>query len=330
MRRAATPGIRRAPAARRSTVGRRRSWLALALSASIALPVLPMLPALARTGSSVLPAGSTMLAACLILPSHVANIGSPVAAVVQSVEVDRGDTVSRGAILVRLRADIERAQASVSVARASSEAELRGALAARDLALQRLERSKALLGDRFLSQQAVDQAEAEYRLAVEKVSQAQDALMVSAGETGVSRAQMAQRLIRAPFDGIITDRYAQPGERFEEKPLLRIAAIDRLRVEVVAPSQRFGRIRVGQKALIHPDLPGQLPRPAEIVQIDQVLDPASNTFRIRLDLPNADHALPAGLRCRADFDTPAGAAESTPEPTPVPQPESAGSTTTPS
>lgn len=287
-----------------------RCLLALALSSVVGSPgAAQPVPSPAgaapgpAAGAASVAGAASRLAACLILPSHTANIGSPLAGVVESVEVERGDPVARGDVLVRLRADIERAQATVSRTRAESEAELRGAVAAQDLALQRLDRSRALLGDRFLSQQAVDQAEAEYRLAVEKVSQARDALKVSAGESGVSRAQMAQRLIRAPFAGVITERFAQPGERYEEKPLLRIAAIDELKVEVVAPSQLFGQIRVGQTAQIEPDLPGQTGREARVVQIDQVLDPASNTFRIRLALDNHDRRLPAGLRCRADFES---------------------------
>ena len=242
---------------------------------------------------------------CLILPSQTANIGSPLAGVVESVEVERGDVVRRGDVLVRLRAEVEKALASVSKSRADSEAELRGAQAALALAQQQLDRSRALLDDRFLSRQAVDRAEAEYRLAEEKVAQARDALRVSAGESHVSRAQMAQRRIRAPFDGIVIDRFAQPGERYEEKPLLRLAAIDSLRVEVVAPSPQFGRIRVGQTATIRPDLPGQPLLTAHVIQYDQVLDPASNTFRVRLALDNRDRRLPAGLRCSADFETPA-------------------------
>lgn len=239
---------------------------------------------------------------CLILPLHTANIGSPLAGVAESVEVERGDAVARGDILVRLRADVEKAQASVSKSRADSEAELRGARAALELARQQHARSQALLDDRFVSRQAVDQAEAEYRLAQEKVAQAQDALRVSAGESGVSRAQMAQRLIRAPFAGVVIDRFAHPGERYEEKPLLRLAAIDQLRVEVVAPSPLFGRIQPGQVATVLPDLPGQQALTARVVQYDQVLDPASNTFRVRLALDNRDRQLLAGLRCTAEFE----------------------------
>ena len=241
-------------------------------------------------------------AACLILPSRVAEIGSPAAAIVETVEVERGDAVARGAILVRLQADVERARASVSRQRADSEAELRGALAAEDLARQQYERSQALLADNFVSRQAVDQAAAEFRLASEKVAQARDALKVTVGESGVSAAQMAQRLIRAPFAGVVIERFAQPGERYEEKPLLRLAAIDELKVEVIAANRQFGLIRLGQIATIEPDLPGHPARTARVVQVDQVLDPASNTFRVRLALPNPDRDLPAGLRCRASFE----------------------------
>lgn len=259
------------------------------------------LPAMAAP-SPPLKTGRLALDACLILPSRTADIGTPLAGVIDTVEVERGDAVSQGAILVRLHADPERAQLDVARRRAQSRAELRAAEAAEELARQGLERSRALRAEQFLSSQAVDQAEAEYRLAREKVAQAREALAVSVGESGVTSARVAQRVIRAPFDGIVVERYAQPGERFEEKPLLRLAAIDELRIEIVAPSQLFGRLQVGDALMIRPDLPDQPERPARIVQIDQVLDPASNTFRVRLTLPNPNRDLPAGLRCRARLD----------------------------
>ena len=268
---------------------------------------------LAFAGLPAIAASPPALDACLILPTRTADIGTPLAGVIDAVEVERGDAVDQGAILVRLRADPERAQLDVARRRAQSRAELRAAEAAEELARQGLERSRALRADRFLSGQAVDQAEAEYRLAHEKVAQARDALSVSHGESGVTSARVAQRVIRAPFKGIVIERFAQPGERFEEKPLLQLARIDELRIEIIAPSGLFGRLQVGDALMIRPLLPGQRERPARIVQIDQVLDPASNTFRIRLTLPNHDHDLPAGLRCQARLDD-ARAGEPPPDP----------------
>lgn len=265
--------------------------------AALPLAALSMLAAAQAPEPTALPPAA--LLACLIQPHRVADIGSPVVGVVESVEVERGDTVRKGQVLARLRAEVERANSSVVRSRADSEADLRGAVASRDLARQKLDRARALADQNFVSGQAVEQADAEFRVARERVLQAREQLGTNAREVSSAQAQVAQRVLRAPFDGVITERYVNPGERVEDKPLLKIAVIDQLRVEVVASSSVFGRLQTGQELAVQPDLAGAAPRRARIAQIDRVLEPASNTFRVRLDLPNADGALPAGLRCRA-------------------------------
>jgi multidrug efflux pump subunit AcrA (membrane-fusion protein) len=55
-----------------------------------------------------------------------------------------------------------------------------------------------------------------------------------------------------------------------------------------------------------------------VIVVDRVIDPASNSFRVRLELPNADNALPPGLRCKVDFDL--GAVAASPAPKAVPAP----------
>lgn len=242
------------------------------------------------------------LMACLILPARSADLGSPLPGLVESVLVDRGDLVREGQVLVRLRSDVEAAQIDAMRARADSESELRGAMAAHDLAQQRLQRARHLLSEGFVSGQALEQAESEARVARERVSQARDSRDLAAREALVSSAQAAQRVIRAPFDGVITERFAHPGERFEERPLLRLAMVAALRVEVVVPVAHFGQVRVGQQAQVQPEIPAATARRATVTQVDRVLDPASNTFRVRIELPNADLGVPAGARCRVTFD----------------------------
>nr|WP_315189671.1 efflux RND transporter periplasmic adaptor subunit [uncultured Albidiferax sp.] len=258
-------------------------------------------PVAAQPVPTAPPPASMAPLACLILPERVADIGSAVIGIVDAIEVERGDTVRKGQVLVRLRAEVERANNEVARSRALSEAELRGALAARDLAQLKLDRSRSLKAENFISTQAVEQAHAELRVAHEKVAQARENLRTLAQEVHMSDAQASQRVLRSPFDGVVTERYANPGERFEDKPLLKVAAIHRLRVEVVAPTALFGSLKPGQEVMVSPELPGAAPRSARIAQIDRVLDPASNTFRMRLDLPNADASLPAGLRCKVDL-----------------------------
>lgn len=244
------------------------------------------------------PAPVTMLA-CLIQPERVADLGSPVVGVVEAVEVDRGDFVKKGQVLATLRADVERANSSVVRSRADSEAELRGAVAGRDLAQQKLDRAKNLAAQNFVSAQAVEQAESEYRIAHERMRQAKEQLTTSAREVSSAQAQVSQRIVRSPFDGVVTERYVNPGERVEDKPMLKVAVISQLKVEVVASTTLFGTLKVGQEMSVQPELAGLPARVARIAQIDRVLEPASNTFRLRLDLPNADQSLPAGVRCKA-------------------------------
>lgn len=280
----------------------RSRWPALAC-ALISLPW----AALAQQAAATPPSPSHAHAlACLILPSRVAEVGSAVIGVVDTIEVERGDPVRKGQVVARLRADVERANTEAVRSRAQSMAELRGAVAARELAQLRLDRARALKEQNYVSEQAVEQAEAEYKVANERLSQSRDALRTAARELSASSAQTEQRVLRSPFDGVVVERYANPGERFEDKPLVKIAAVSQLRVEVVAPTTLFGQLRVNQQVQVIPELPGASARAARITQIDQVLDPASNTFRLRLDLPNLDHALPAGLRCKVDLGLGAG------------------------
>lgn len=242
---------------------------------------------------------------CLIEPDKVADLGSAVIGVLDSLRVERGDTVRKGQVLAVLRNDVERATAEVARTRASTEADLRSAEASRELARQKMRRAEELVARNFVAQQALDQARGDLQVAEQKVLQTREQLRVWGRELGVAEAQVGLRTIRSPFDGVVVERYLSLGERVEEKPVFKVAKIDPLRVEVIVPAARFGTIRVGEVASVRPDLPGAASVDATVALVDRVVDAASNTFRVRLSLPNPGNALPAGLRCRIAFGEPA-------------------------
>ena len=101
--------------------------------------------------------------------------------------------------------------------------------------------------------------------------------------------------------------------------MVRVAVIDPLRVELMVPSVRYGSLALGDKLQIRPDLPGAEPVTATVDQVDRVLDAASNSYRVRLTLPNPGYRLPAGLRCKADApaETAAQRADARPVAAPV-------------
>lgn len=260
-------------------------------------------PALAETtGPVATTTGSSQATlGCLIEPDKVADLGSQVIGVVEGLRAERGDFVRKGQVLAQLRSDLERATAEVARTRASTEADLRSAEASRDLAQQKLRRAEELVARNFIAHQALDQARVDFRVAEQKLLQTREQLRVWGREVSVAEAQVGLRSIRSPFDGVVVERYLSLGERVEERPVFRIARIDPLRVEVIVPVARYGTIRAGDLASVRPDLPGALPLDATVSVVDRVVDAASNTFRVRLRLPNPENRLPAGLRCRISF-----------------------------
>lgn len=249
------------------------------------------------------PAASQPLG-CLIEPSQLAEIGTPVTAVVAAIHVDRGDAVRAGQVIATLRADVERAAVNVAQRRALADAEQQAAAANLEFARNRLARSEDLLSKNFISAQALEQTRTEANVAEQKLAQINEQRRIWEEELTLARAQLSQRTIVSPIDGVVSDRYASAGERVEDKPLVRVAAINPLRVEVIVPAAQFGMVTLGMAAKVIPELPNAPARIAKVVRVDKVVDAASNTFRVRLDLPNHGNALPAGLRCVADLGLP--------------------------
>jgi multidrug efflux pump subunit AcrA (membrane-fusion protein) len=83
-------------------------------------------------------------------------------------------------------------------------------------------------------------------------------------------------------------------------PILRLAEIDPLNVEVVLPAERFGRIKRGDRAEVVPET-GDQRYPAKVTVVDRVMDGASGTFGVRLELRNPGGAIPAGAKCSVRF-----------------------------
>lgn len=241
---------------------------------------------------------------CLIEPNRVADIGAQVVGVVSRYAVQRGDAVVAGQPLVELHADVERANARVARTRARVDAEVRVADANLSLARQKLDRAQALLAQQFISEQALDQARAEVDVAAQRLAQARGQQQIWLDERGVADAQLGLRTVRSPIRGLVADIYLQPGERVEERPLLRVAEIDPLRVELMVPIAHWGALKKGDTVSVRPELPGAAPVAATVTHVDKLTDAASNTFRVQLMLPNRELRLPAGLRCKAELPAP--------------------------
>jgi len=235
----------------------------------------------------------------MIEPYVVVEIGSPAEGIVAKVTVDRSSSVKQGQILVELESSVERAALKKAQVMATFDGEI--GLQKTQLAFAKRvhERVRQLSA---ISTHDKDKAATEIVLTEYRLKKARENRSLANLELKKSRAQLALRTIKSPISGVVVDRYVSPGEHVINQPLLTVAQIDPLRVEVIIPAQMFGRISPGMTATIVPELQEYAAQTATVTIADKVIDSASNTFGVRLELPNAEHLMPSGLKCLVQFE----------------------------
>jgi len=246
-------------------------------------------------------AASTQELDCLIEPEMTIELGSSVDGIVEQITVDKSDLISAGDTLVRLESSVERAAVDLAKERATMEDTIQSKRVAADFATRQRERVRELHKKKAASGADKDQAETDVRLARLELETAKNNKRLAELELARAHAALNQRTINSPMTGIVVDRYLNPGESVEDKPILRLAQIDPLRIEVIAPRELFGKIQKGMSAEIFPEQPATGRYQATVSVVDGIVAAASGTFGVWLSVPNPDHRLFGGLRCRAQF-----------------------------
>ena len=237
----------------------------------------------------------------LIEPYMVVNVGSPVPGILKSVTVDRGGMVKEGQVLATLQSGVEKAAMELARARTEMEATIKAKREELEFIKRREQRMKNLYSQKILPFQEWDEVETQKVLAEYELAEALENKRFA--ELDLNRAiELVYRMtIRSPVTGVVVERYLSPGEFVEDQPILKLAQIDPLNVEVIVPVDMLGSIWVGMRAKVKPEAPIHGIYSATVTIIDRVVDAASGTFGVRLELPNSDYRLPPGLKCKVIF-----------------------------
>ena len=240
---------------------------------------------------------------CLIQARQSVDIRSPVEGLVESVKVQRGDLVRKGQVVVKLESGPEQAALDIARARATMTGPVEAAQARVEFAKTKEKRQEELSRQNFVSPSALDEARTERKLAESELRVALENQKLAELEVQRADALLQLHVIRSPLDGVVVDRLLQPGEFATtnlKEPILKLAEIDPLNVEVVLPATLFGRVRKNDRAEVLPETSTRY-YPAQVSIVDRVIDGASGTFGVRLELRNPEGAIPAGARCRLRF-----------------------------
>ncbi|MEJ5367567.1 MAG: efflux RND transporter periplasmic adaptor subunit [Bryobacteraceae bacterium] len=234
-----------------------------------------------------------------LLPWQQVDLRARVAGFVETIRVDRGDAVREGDVLAvlsapELESQIAEAAAKVRSSEAAAAAAKASLVSAR-ATLERLEQAAKTEGavaglELVHARQAAEAAENSMRAAEAAAAAAREA-------RAALEAAAAYLQIRAPFSGVVTERFVHPGALAGPSagPLFRLEQTQRLRLVAAVPEQHYATVRTGAvvsfTVAAHP---GQSFR-GTVARFARALDPRTRTMAVELDVPNPGGALAPGL-----------------------------------
>lgn len=209
---------------------------------------------------------------CLLEPSMTLELSSSVQGVIQSIKPQRGDRVKKGQVVMTLDSSVEQAALDTVIARL-------------EFASRKVERNSDLIRKKLISENEHDEVLTEQRLAVFQMKEA--------------KVRLEQRKTKSPISGVVVERLKETGEFVDETPFLKIVNLDPMHAEVVLPAEYYGTLQRGADVTLYTNSDEGFAGKIKI--IDPIIDAASNTFAVTVELNNNKQRLAAGLRCRVSF-----------------------------
>jgi HlyD family secretion protein len=222
----------------------------------------------------------------------------------QSVSVKLGDPVRRGQLIAKIEdreivEQVNQAEASQQVAEASirrSEADL-------SLALTNVERARNLYGRQLLPKQQLDDAEARYTSAVAQLDLSKAQAAQSEARLKELRINLGNTSVVSPTDGFVALRHVDPGAWVSQNaPVVSVVDISSLRLVANVVEKDLKAVNAGDPAVVEVDaFPGEKFN-GRIARVSPILDPATRTAAMEIEIPNRDNLLKPGMYAKVTLE----------------------------
>ncbi|NRB35120.1 MAG: efflux RND transporter periplasmic adaptor subunit [Rhodobacteraceae bacterium] len=243
---------------------------------------------------------------CLLEPARSITLAAPVPGILEEIAVARGDRVEAGQMVARIDSTVERATLAAAEFRAASTASVDVAQARLNEARRLLAQVQPLAQRGVASQNQLSELAAEVLIAESLLAEARDVQEAARLDVLSALAALELRVIRAPTAGVVLVQDPDVGEYADpDLPLALIVSVDRLKAEILMPSEAYRAVTIAAPVTIL-DAEGTQAAPGRILAKDAIIDAASRTFGLSVEIDNADGAFIAGTTCQIRFDNDGG------------------------
>jgi RND family efflux transporter MFP subunit len=236
-----------------------------------------------------------------IQPERKADLRAEVSAVVLQVLKENGEPVKRGDVLVKLD------ETSIRDSLMSAEASARAADQAFEQSTRALDRLKTLRASGMTSAQALDDAEVRRNTAQSEVSAARARLVAA-------RQQVGRTVVRAPFDGIVSDRKVSAGDTAAiGKELLKVIDPTSMRFEGRVSADKIAAVKVGQPVMFRVNGYGEQQFSGIVKRIDPAANDVTRQVEVLVGFNGGKQPSVAGLYAEGRVDAEVSDALTLPE-----------------
>lgn len=269
-------------------------------AASAPAPVLLIAPEDLRVVETSAQAGGPVVTGS-IQPERRADLRAEVSTVVLQVLKDNGEPVRRGELLVRLD------DTAIRDSLASADEAVRAATQGFEQAERQLQRLRTLQAQGMSSMQAMEDAEV-------RRNAAQSELVAARARAASARQQLQRTEVRAPFDGVVSERKVSAGDTAQVgKELVKVIDPASMRFEGLVSADRMGEIRVGQAVSFRVHGFGDTEFAGRVRRIDAAADATTRQVELVVDFADANRPRVAGLYAEGRVHSGSTAVLSVPE-----------------
>jgi RND family efflux transporter MFP subunit len=269
-----------------------------------------LLPLFLGGGGTAAPADEPTSVLGYLEPYRSIEMNPSESGMIDTIMVTEGDIVKKGQQLLNLNKRVLEAQLAIAKIQSESIAAIQVATADLEVAKERYGKLGQLKKSGTAHSSEVARAEADLKKAEAQLGIANEEKKIAGFRVEEIEGQIEQRILRSPIDGVVLEINREvaesamaPQERQQNRPLVKVAQIDKLRLVIHVPSAHAGDLAVGRSLPLRVFSQNSLSLDRETSALDAVgiiefisptIDPSSETLRTRLVIDNADGRLRSG------------------------------------